>query len=46
MTSTVITEILLKICDIITSHGAEIAYPTSTLHVASLPDPVAPSARG
>ena len=30
-------EILLKISDIISSHGAEIAYPTSTLHVASTP---------
>jgi MscS family membrane protein len=30
-------EILLKISDIITSHGAEIAFPTSTLHVASMP---------
>jgi len=30
-------EILLKISDIIASHGAEIAYPTSTLHVASIP---------
>ena len=31
-------DILLKISEIITSHGAEIAFPTSTLHVASLPD--------
>ena len=30
-------EILLKISDIIASHGAEIAYPTSTLHLASTP---------
>ncbi|MEM7207141.1 MAG: mechanosensitive ion channel family protein [Pseudomonadota bacterium] len=28
-------EILLKISDIIASHGAEIAYPTQTLHIAS-----------
>lgn len=26
-------DVLLKISDIITSHGAEIAYPTTTLHV-------------
>ncbi len=32
-------EILLKIADIIDSHGAEIAFPTQTLHVASLPEP-------
>ncbi|MGD8375098.1 MAG: mechanosensitive ion channel family protein [Acidobacteriota bacterium] len=30
--------ILLRISAIITNHGAEIAYPTSTLHVASLPE--------
>jgi MscS family membrane protein len=29
--------VLLEIARIIRSHGAEIAYPTSTLHVASLP---------
>ena len=27
-------EILLKIADIIASHKAEIAFPTSTLHIA------------
>jgi MscS family membrane protein len=32
-------EIMLRIGDIIRSHGAEIAYPTSTLHVATLPQP-------
>ncbi len=32
-------EILLKIADIIDAHGAEIAFPTQTLHVASLPEP-------
>lgn len=32
-------DVLLKINDIILSHGAEIAYPTSTLHVDSLPEP-------
>ena len=31
-------EILLKIAAIIDAHGAEIAFPTSTLHVASLPE--------
>ena len=30
-------DVLLKISDIITGHGAEIAFPTSTIHV---PDPV------
>ena len=30
-------DVLLKISDIIQGHGAEIAFPTSTLHVASLP---------
>ena len=32
-------EILLKIAAIIDSHGAEIAYPTSTIHIASAPEP-------
>ena len=27
-------DVLLKIADIIASHGAEIAYPTSTIHLA------------
>ena len=30
-------DVLLRISDIITSRGAEIAYPTSTLHIASGP---------
>ena len=30
-------DVLLKIMQIIESHGAEIAFPTSTLHVQSLP---------
>jgi MscS family membrane protein len=30
-------QILLQISEIITGHGAEIAFPTTTLHVASLP---------
>ncbi len=30
-------DVLIRISDIITGHGAEIAYPTSTLHVASMP---------
>ena len=30
-------DVLLKISAIIASHGAEIAYPTSTLHIASTP---------
>ena len=32
-------EVMLRIGDIIRSHGAEIAYPTSTLHVATMPKP-------
>ncbi|WP_070988948.1 mechanosensitive ion channel family protein [Halofilum ochraceum] len=32
-------EVMLRIGDIIRSHGAEIAYPTSTLHVATMPQP-------
>jgi MscS family membrane protein len=30
-------DILIKISDIIAGHGAEIAFPTSTLHIDSLP---------
>ena len=30
-------DILLKIAGIISAHGAEIAFPTTTLHVASYP---------
>jgi len=37
-------DVLLKISDIITSHGAQIAFPTSTLHVATLPEPEPPKA--
>lgn len=32
-------EIMLEVARIVTHHGAEIAYPTSTLHVASMPRP-------
>lgn len=31
-------DVLLKIAEIIEQHGASIAFPTSTLHVASLPE--------
>lgn len=31
--------VMLKIMDIIDGHGAEIAYPTSTIHLASTPEP-------
>jgi MscS family membrane protein len=31
-------DVLLKILDIIEGHGAEMAFPTSTLHVDSMPD--------
>ena len=31
-------DVLLKIAEIIEQHGAEMAFPTTTLHVASLPE--------
>lgn len=31
-------DVLLKIADIIREHGAEIAYPTQTLHIESMPE--------
>lgn len=31
-------DVLLKIMDVITAHGAEVAFPTSTLHLASMPE--------
>jgi MscS family membrane protein len=31
-------DVLLKIADIIAEHGAEIAFPTQTLHLASVPE--------
>jgi len=31
-------DVLLKIADIIARHGAEIAFPTQTLHIAAQPD--------
>jgi MscS family membrane protein len=31
-------DVLLKILNIIEGHGAEVAFPTSTLHVDSMPD--------
>ena len=34
---TIKQDVLLKISDIITRHGAEIAFPTSTLHLAGSP---------
>ena len=34
---TIKQDVLLKISDIITQHGAEIAFPTSTLHLADSP---------
>lgn len=37
-------DVLLKIAEIIEQHGAEIAFPTSTLHVASLPEQFAQAA--
>lgn len=32
-------DVMLRVADIVHAHGAAIAYPTSTLHVASLPQP-------
>ena len=32
-------DILVKVMETIQLHGAEIAYPTSTLHLASMPEP-------
>lgn len=34
-------DVLLNIAEIIEQHGAEIAFPTTTLHVASMPEQVA-----
>ena len=34
-------DVLFKVSDIIAAHGAEIAYPTSTIHLAQVPDPQA-----
>ncbi|MCR2745631.1 mechanosensitive ion channel family protein [Limnobacter parvus] len=39
-------DVLLRIADIIEQHGAEIAFPTSTLHVASLPEQFAQASTG
>jgi MscS family membrane protein len=33
-------DVLFKIMDIIDGHGAEIAFPTSTLHIESFPQAV------
>lgn len=32
-------DVLLRVMAIIESHGAEIAFPTSTLHIADMPEP-------
>lgn len=37
-------DVLFKIMDIIEAQGAEIAFPTSTLHIESLPEGVEPKA--
>ena len=34
-------DILLGILEIVAEHGAEVAFPTSTLHLASMPEPPA-----
>lgn len=39
-------DVLLRIAEIIEQHGAEIAFPTSTLHVASLPEQFAQAGTG
>lgn len=35
-------DVLLKIMDVITAHGAEVAFPTQTLHLASTPEEAGP----
>ncbi len=35
-------DVLLRILDIVTHHGAEVAFPTQTLHIAPNDDPVKP----
>jgi MscS family membrane protein len=32
-------DVLLKVLEIVAEAGAEVAFPTSTLHLASLPGP-------
>lgn len=39
-------DVLLKIAEIIEQHGASIAFPTTTLHVASLPEQFAQAGKG
>lgn len=39
-------DVLLKIAEIIEQHGASIAFPTTTLHVASLPEQFAQAGAG
>ena len=36
-------DVLLKVADIIQAHGAEIAFPTRTLHIESAPDAAHPA---
>jgi len=38
-------DVLLKVLDIITAHGAEVAFPTSTIHMADGVAPREPSAK-
>jgi len=33
-------DVMLKVADIVASHGAEIAFPTRTLHLAAAAQPV------
>jgi MscS family membrane protein len=39
-------DVLLKIAEIIEQHGASIAFPTTTLHVASLPEQFVQAGKG
>jgi MscS family membrane protein len=36
--------VLLKVAEIIAAHGAQIAFPTQTLHIASAAEPEGPVA--
>jgi MscS family membrane protein len=33
--------VLLRILNIIEGHGAEVAFPTRTVHLAPMPEPIA-----
>ena len=39
-------DVLLRIAGIVEGHGAEMAFPTSTVHLAELPEPSEASGQG